>query len=68
MINKNQYVFIEMPRKYNKKRQQNYSKEDLAAAIEDVKGGTVSLNSSAKKYNIPKSTLSELLHMVDQLD
>lgn len=51
-----------MPRKYNKKRQQNYSKEDLAAAIEDVKGGTVSLNSSAKKYNIPKSTLSEHLN------
>ena len=51
-----------MPRIYNKKRQQRYSKEDLAAAIEDIKSGRVSLNSAAKRHNIPKSTLSEHLN------
>ena len=57
-----------MLRKYNKKRQQNYSKEDLAAAIEDIKGGTVSLNSSAKKYNIPKSKAYSCTWSTNQTD
>ncbi len=51
-----------MPRKYIKKRKQKYSKEDLAAALDDMKTGTVSLNTTAKKYDIPKSTLSDHLN------
>ena len=60
-----------MPRKYILKRQKNYRDEDLAAAVEDMKNGSASLTSTAKKYGIPKSILSNHLNgtqMVDHLD
>ncbi len=31
----------------------------MAAATEDLKTGTVSMTSTVKKYNIPKSTLTD---------
>ena len=46
-----------MPRNYEKKKHMKYSAEDLTAAIEEVRSGTLSLYSAAKKYNIPQTTL-----------
>ena len=46
-----------MPRNYKKKKHMKYSAEDLTAAIEEVRSGTLSLYSAAKKYNVPQTTL-----------
>jgi transposase-like protein len=48
-----------MVRNYQRKtvKSNNYSPEDLARAVNEVKNGSMSLKMAASEYNIPKPTL-----------
>ena len=51
-----------MPRNYiQKKREREYTDENLAAAIADVRSGKVSQYLASKKFHIPRSTLNDHL-------
>ena len=50
-----------MPREYKAKRVQNYTNEELASAVDEVKSKTLSLHAAAKKDGVPKSTLHDRL-------
>ena len=51
---------FQMVRKYKKRNiLRNYSQEALDQALEEVRGGKLSIRAAAKKYNIPRSTTSE---------
>lgn len=48
-----------MVRYYRKKQNENhnYSKDDLNQALEEVKGGRMTVNKASKLYNIPYPTI-----------
>ena len=51
-----------MVRKYKKKNiLRNYSQEALDQALEEVRGGKLSIRAAAKTYDVPRSTISDYL-------
>lgn len=55
-----------MPRTHKKlpgsRRYNAYTEEDMQAALEEIKNGTISINGASKKYNIAKGTLVNKVH------
>ena len=58
----NKYICIyRCPETTKKKREREYSDENVEAAITDVRSGKVSQYLASKKYHIPRSTLNDHL-------